>query len=254
MSVKFITINTWFGGILWDELVEFIKNENPDILCLQEVYDGKDQSHEKRFRTVEEYKKIFSGTLPHFAFGATVFDTGINAEWGNAIFSKFQITSSQTIFFDLPYSHYDFQLDADPRLAAEGVLVAEVKVGDKNIFIGSWHGVWDHHGGDTDKRHIMEEKIINGLKDKGSIILAGDTNMNPTSNVIQNIQNSLNLESVFGTTLKSTFNMPQKKNPGNYANSPVDMVFVSRDIEIRKKEMPNVNISDHYPLVVELEV
>jgi endonuclease/exonuclease/phosphatase family metal-dependent hydrolase len=253
MPIKFLTINIWFGGILWDSLVPYIHKEKPDILALQEVYDGHDKSLENRFRTMKEFTKEFSSFLPFQAFGATVIDTGNgNMPWGNAIFSKFPIKNSRTIFFDLPLTEYDFKLNLDSRLAAEGMLESEILIGEKNVFVYSWHGVWDHHGNDTSKREQMGQVIIENIKDKENIILAGDGNINHDTKVIKNIGNYL--QNVFGDSLPSTFNMKYKEKKSTYATSSVDKVFLSKNLKVIKKEMPDVDISDHYPLLVEFEI
>ncbi len=254
MRLKFLTINILFGGMIWDNLVRFIRDEKPDILAIQEVYNGQNPSLEKRYRTMNEFEALFSDSLPYNAFGATVLDKSVQATWGNAVFSRFPIANYKTVFFNLPFTEYDFDLDTDPRLAAEGMLEVEIIVDDKKLHVYSWHGVWDNHGGDTDSRFIMGEKIIEAIKGKENVILAGDTNVNPDTQVISNISEKLGLVSVFGNSLQSTFNMKHKKEPGNYAHSPVDQVFVSPNFQIIEKEMPQVDVSDHYPLKVLLEV
>lgn len=240
--------------MVWDNLLAYIHKEKPDILALQEVYDGTSPDLEKRFRTMKEFEKEFGEFLPNNAFGATIFDTGVNIKWGNAIFSKFPIKTSKTIFFDLPYSNYNFTEDPDPRLAAEGMLEGELDVNGKKVFVYSWHGVWDHHGGDTEKRQVMQEKICNSLKGKERIILAGDTNVNPDTNVVKNIIDELGVESIFGQSLKTTFNLKRKENKGNYDKSPVDMIFVSKNIKVLQSKMHEVDVSDHYPLEATLEI
>ena len=253
MKIKFITVNIWFGGKIWDNLTSYIKEERPDILAIQEVYDGKEAVLEKRFRTIEEFHREFP-ELPYSIFEPTAYDTGINVEWGNAIFSKFPISNPRNIFFNLPHTRYDFQIDPDPSLAAEGMVVGDIDINGKIVTVGSWHGVWDHHGFDTENRDIMVSNIIKTLSGKDNLILAGDTNMNPDTNGIQRVLKELNLVSVFGNSLKSTFNMKQKENPGNYDSSPVDMVLLSPQFKIVSKKMPEVDVSDHFPLEVELEI
>jgi endonuclease/exonuclease/phosphatase family metal-dependent hydrolase len=61
------------------------------------------------------------------------------------------------------------------------------------------------------------------------------------------------LTSVFGDSLKTTFNISRKDNPG-YATAAVDMMFVSSDIEVIEKACPAVDVSDHLPLVVQLRL
>jgi endonuclease/exonuclease/phosphatase family metal-dependent hydrolase len=58
---------------------------------------------------------------------------------------------------------------------------------------------------------------------------------------------------VFGEELKTTFNMKHKDNPG-YATAAVDMMFISPDIKVSEKACPEVDVSDHLPLVVQLLV
>lgn len=252
MQIKFITINIWFGGKVWDNLISYIKAEKPDILALQEVYDGHDGSLEKRYRTMEEFANELGSFLPFNAFGATVLDSGVNVTWGNAVFSKFPIINRKTIFFDLPYTEYSFTLDTDPRLAAEGMLECELDVDGRKAFIYSWHGVWDNHGNDSPSRFEMERVIVENLKDKQAVILAGDSNMRHKTKVIENIGKKLALENVFGDGLVSTFNMNRKTQPF-FAKESVDKIFLSPEFKVLEKEMPKVDVSDHYPLKVLLE-
>lgn len=254
MQIKFLTINIWFGGKIWDNLIEFIHQESPDILFLQEVYDGHDNSMEKRFRTMNEFKREFGDFLPHSAFGATVIDTGhSNIPWGQGIFSKYPLKNARTIFFDLPLTYYDFLIDADARLAAEGMLECEIDINGMSIFGYSWHGVWNNHGGDSPERTIMEHAIIENIGRKERVILAGDSNMRPDSTTIKNIGEKLNLQNVFAEELESTFNMLHKKNP-ELAHESVDKLFVSKNITVVSHEMPKVDVSDHYPLKATLHI
>jgi endonuclease/exonuclease/phosphatase family metal-dependent hydrolase len=253
MKLKFITLNVWFGGKIWDNMTKFISEEKPDILAIQEVYDGHDQCLEKRFRTMEEFSKEFGDFLPHSAFGATVLDTGVNVPWGNAVFSKFPILASNTVLFDLPFTKYDFRVDSDPRLAAEGMLETKLDANGRELFVYSWHGVWNNHGGDSKERLIMKDVIIKTLSGKESVIIAGDANIRPDTTVMKEIEEKLNLNNVFGMRLPSTFNMSHKDNP-EFASESVDKILVTKNLRVVSSEMPEVDVSDHFPLkaIVEL--
>lgn len=251
---KFITINIWFGGIVWENLVSFIKNEDPDILALQEVYDSHNPEYEKRFRTMDELR-IELTNLPYNVFEPTIFETSHDrAPWGNAIFSKFPINQHKNVLFDLPVGEYNFETGTNPRLAPEGMLMTEIKTSnDQSITVCSWHGVWDNHGGNSEVRDIMGHSIITALIGKSPVILAGDTNLGNNTRVVRSLENELKLQSVFGDTLQSTFNMTRKKEEF-YAFESVDKVFISSELTVVEKEMPIVDISDHYPLEVVLEL
>ena len=58
--------------------------------------------------------------------------------------------------------------------------------------------------------------------------------------------------SVFEHNLKTTFNRKQKTDPA-FASAVVDMVFVSPDMAVKRAVCEMVDVSDHLPLLVELE-
>ncbi|MBU0974285.1 hypothetical protein KKD03_01130, partial [Patescibacteria group bacterium] len=90
--------------------------------------------------------------------------------------------------------------------------------------------------------------------EESPLLLAGDFNLNTYTKTIKKIENVL--ESVFKSDLKTSFNLKRKdleKDPG-YVTSAVDMMFVSKDVRVIKRSCPDVDISDHLPLVVELEL
>ena len=103
----------------------------------------------------------------------------------------------------------------------------------------------------SDKRRKMSDVIVNAVKDKQQVILAGDTNAKPTNQAVTAIE--AHLHSVFGHELTTSFNMRRKDNLG-YATAVVDLMFVSPDIHVFSHECPDVDISDHLPLIAELEL
>lgn len=253
MQIKFLTFNILHGGVYWDNLISFIREIEPDIMSLQEVFDSKNQQLEKRFRTIDEFKKEFP-QYPFVVFEPTVVDRISRAPWGNAIFSKFPITQHANYFFNGELEEYDLVIhDPDPSSVTEGILEAQIDILGKNVYVYSWHGVWDRHGNDTPARDEMLKILTKAVKGKSPIILAGDTNLSPNTRFVKVLTEELNIQSVFGNSLVSTFNMRHKKDPG-YAIAAVDMVFVSPEFQIVKKELLTPDASDHYPLTVTLEV
>ena len=89
MSIKFLTLNTWNGGVFFDAILSFVQKENPDIVCFQEVYNGKDKSLEKRFRAFEIFKKELG--FPHSIFAPALRDmsNNLSIDRGNAVFQSF---------------------------------------------------------------------------------------------------------------------------------------------------------------------
>jgi hypothetical protein len=59
MPLKLITLNTDHGGRPIEKLIDFLQNENAEIVCLQEVYDGVDNQLEDNFRSLSILKESF---------------------------------------------------------------------------------------------------------------------------------------------------------------------------------------------------
>lgn len=252
MRLKFVTLNIWNGGLLFDEAAKFLKEANPDVVVFQEVYSSDNQDLERRFRTLSELQKEF--LQMQFAFGETVVDQGYGgALWGNAVFSKFPIIDKRNILFDNAPREFDFKNRNDFQNVSQGMIEAKIDLNGRQVYVYSWHGVWGTHGNDTPERDKMGDVIIREINGKSPVILAGDTNLLPTTNFVKRISEELELVNIFGTTLPSTFNMKHKDLPG-YAVSAVDMVLGTSEFKVVSKEMPMADVSDHYPLVVEFEI
>jgi endonuclease/exonuclease/phosphatase family metal-dependent hydrolase len=251
MKLKVISLNIWESNFL-DQAIGFFKTENADLILLQEAYGLNDQANDDRFRTLE----VLSETL-----GFTNFDyvPGLRHNrkegrflQGNAVLSKFPILKREAVFFNDPFND-NFTEGPEYNAMFPHVLqhvVLDVPTGEINVF--NLHGTWDLDGDNfSEKRQQMSQAIIEAVKGKSRVILAGDTNAKPTNKALRNVEEYLN--SVFGEELKTTFNMKHKDNPG-YATAAVDMMFISPDIKVSEKACPEVDVSDHLPLVVQLLV
>jgi endonuclease/exonuclease/phosphatase family metal-dependent hydrolase len=251
MKVKFLSLNLWHGTLI-DGCVEFLKNQDADIVILQEVHDGNEENLPNQYRSLGIIKEKLDYPYIDFVPALLFHDPAGNSLEGNAILSKFKIADQSHLFFrekfDENYHDEPEQFSICPRVLEHAKL--ETPAGEVNVY--NFQGVWDLDGDNyTDRRREMSEKIIAEIKDKPNVLLGGDTNAKPTNQAIKNIEQYLT--SVFGTALKSTFNMRHKDNPG-YATAAVDMLFVSPNIKILNKECPDVDISDHFPVVASLEI
>jgi endonuclease/exonuclease/phosphatase family metal-dependent hydrolase len=252
MTIKVVSLNIWFGGLLQDKVMAFLEAQDADIVVLQEVFNGEDPTLAVQHRTVQVLKERLG--LPYEKFAPEYRDydqTGGKAQVGNAIFSRFPITSS-TITAFIPYTE-DYRdvpgnIHNCPCSLQHATL--DTPVGKVNVF--NIHGVWDLNGDNLSPlRQKMSNLVIDAIKDKKNVILAGDTNAKPTNKAMIAIEQ--HLKSVFGHELTTTFNMRHKDNPG-YATAVVDMMFVSPNIQVIEHECPDVDVSDHMPLRATLEI
>lgn len=250
-SIKFMTVNILNGGKFMENLVPFLKQESPDIVVMQEVYNGKDERLPLRERSFSYLTKELG--FPHAVFSPLFYDTSTekNVDVGNAILSKFPLDGSSMIFFDNGYGPFDVEGTHDFTNIQSGIQKTTAVINGKNVVIGNVHGIWGLDGGDSDRRLRMSQIIADQIKDEEYVILAGDFNLKPGTQTIANIEK--HLISVFKEELVSTFNMKHKKNPG-YATAVVDMIFISSNIRIIEHVCPQVDVSDHYPLIANLEL
>lgn len=282
MHLKIICLNVWIGGVLFEEIVNFLQKEQPDILFLQEVFWGGEESVSEQskhhsnpelppqYRTYQELKKRLGFAHGHFA-PAFIEEIGVPNDTkgadgsskleltqGNAILCKYPLQEVSVTHFDVPfgkriddYSAYAFS----PRNLQH--VVATLPTGT-DVHLLNTQGIWGEDGEDSPRRLEMGQKIVQELEGESGqlspVILAGDFNILPHTQTIASIEKKL--VTVFKDELKTTFNLKRKnleKYPG-FAHAVVDMVFVSPDISVTSHTCPQVDISDHLPLVVEVEI
>lgn len=254
MKIKILSVNTFMGGIVWQPLYDFLLEQKADIMLLQEVYDGEKPEFDKRFRS----KQIFAEAFPEFDndFMACIGDLrekeGL-VDNGNQILSRWPIVDRSSIFFDLPYAQYDHDNTNDytqwPAVAQSVVVQLS---NNKKLQLVNVHGpVW-YEGGKCTERRLKMVDSLNKLLGSGlSTIIAGDSNATPDNPCWEKLTSPhIN---VFGSTLSTTFNMRRKTNPG-FATASVDIFLTTPDIKVTSAQCLDVDVSDHLPMVVVVEV
>jgi endonuclease/exonuclease/phosphatase family metal-dependent hydrolase len=254
MTFKIISLNLWQGGLLFDAILTFLEREQPDILLLQEVLQNDNPSLPQRFRSLEVLQKCLpSLRYAHFAPALIDNDDGHRVTSGNAILSRFPITAATVTFYGIPFGERTEQnpetFAATPRNLQHVVLQTE----DTKLNIFNTQGVWDLDGENaSEQRWAMCRTIAEMTASKQHTVFAGDTNLNPTNKTLAPINGQL--ESVFKHELSTSFNVRRKdldKFPG-YATAVVDLMYISHDMKILEHSCPDIDISDHLPLIATL--
>jgi len=129
---------------------------------------------------------------------------------------------------------------------AVGILQA-VKVED--YVIVNIHGLWqDGIKKDTEAKIEQSKKIIDSVENiKGKKVICGDFNLLPNTESIQmfrNIYKDLIQEYKVNITRSSLYSGEIR-----YA----DYAFVDKDIVVNNFSVPNLNISDHLPLLLDFK-
>ena len=135
-----------------------------------------------RFRSIETIQQRL-----HFAsvdFAPALLDTeeGYKFQSGNAVLTRFPITSHQIIPYDKPFTERTARgpeaWAATPRNLQH--VVVDANGTELNIF--NTQGVWDLDGmNPSDRRKAMCQTIADAVAGKSHVIFAGDTNLNPTN-------------------------------------------------------------------------
>lgn len=247
MSIKIITINIQAAELL-DNFLAFIQEQVPDILLMQEVFTSR-ESLNQRFYVLEHLQNILND---YHVDRAATYDTlrdGAVVQAGNAILSKFPIKKRKTVFYNIPYIHQYVEPVGDYTAVPRNLQYVQLDVNGTELNIFNTHGIWGIDSANSATRVHMVQVIVEQIKDLPFVVLGGDLNVPSNTEPIDNLEQ--HLISVFKHELKSTLNMRRKHDPV-YANLDLDMLLVSRDINVIRKECSQVDISDHLPLIIDI--
>jgi endonuclease/exonuclease/phosphatase family metal-dependent hydrolase len=251
MPIKVISLNIWAGELL-PAAIDFLKQQQADVVLLQEVTDSPDKTMAEKHRVREILRRELDYEHQEFVHAFTYKGSDGLVPQGASILSKYPLSNPGALFFikeTKPY--YDEVLEnapVVPRLLQYAEL--STPAGPVNVF--NIHGIWDLAGDAyTPARQEMAKAILAAVKDKPNVILGGDSNASQGNPLWQEIGREL--KSVLDPAPASTFNMPRKSLPG-YATAAVDVLYVSPNIKVLSAEVPAVDVSDHLPIVVTLDI
>jgi len=254
MSFKHINLNLYEGGLFFKNIFAFFDREQPDVVSLQEVFDGKDSGLAENYRSLEILKNYFMGWEYYFAPEFMLVGEQGKMEIGNAIFSRYPITSTVSNDFGISYGEFSAHPPTgDFGTHPKNIQCCEIAIEGTTYTICNLHGIWGLDGGDSPERLEMSRRIVDLVKGKKKLILSGDFNLKPDTQTIRNIDN--HLINVYGGELTTSFNLAHKnleKYPG-YATAVVDMVFASSDIVVLEKKVASDDVSDHLAFVIQFE-
>lgn len=229
--LRIIFLNTWHAGIK-TKLFDFISKEveKTDIFCFQE-FD-------------KQYFDEMAGKLPNF--------NGIF--WTKKYINDWDFYQSLYINRSLPFEEVSKNFQA--------VIIK----GERDLLVCNIHGVsLPGDKKDSEERLKYSKTIIDFAKIKNiSTIIGGDFNLNPDTKSVKMFEEAgyRNLVEQFG--IKTTRNhfawnqaMQQQKNEGlEFFGKQyfADYVFTSPDVKVKSFEVPNIEISDHLPLILGFEI
>ncbi|MDD2487592.1 MAG: endonuclease/exonuclease/phosphatase family protein [Candidatus Gracilibacteria bacterium] len=245
-------------------IADFLIEENPDIICLQEVLRNFNENVFESYKSQESLVKSIGKSYDYSFFGplwvADSFskngelyrDFGGKVEQGNEIISKFPISKAENKFFHRNYELFNDTTDWENTDHGRALQIVEFNIGGKRLQVLNLHGIWtrDKMG---DERTIKEFRYILESAKKNDIatIITGDFNLLPETESIKVLESEFkNLIKVYG--IKST--RPDFKDNLDTGNNVVDYIFVNDKIRVNDFSVIRNNISDHLPLVLDFDI
>lgn len=252
--MKIIQINAW-SSKLHHQLLNLIEEQNPDIVCLQEIYSSNIKiGIEKDAYTAYETLK---NKLGYGYFSATwSFDyLGQKVDYGNAIVSKLPIKNPKTAFTNGIYSNLTKSIPPN-FLNIRNVQSCEIYPQNKKLVIVNHHGYHELNSNGSQKSIDSMKQVIKHIKtinpSNSPLLFCGDLNLNPTSKPIELLEssfefNNLVKESAVSSTLSDLFRI---------SNLAVvcDYIFASDKIKVNKFLVSPKIVSDHKALVLDFEL
>jgi endonuclease/exonuclease/phosphatase family metal-dependent hydrolase len=243
--MKIVTLNIW-GGHELNPLMDFFRrNQDVDVFCLQEVFNGAKVTRPIHQESVMDILPRINAILPnHTAY----FSPDQDNEEGIAILvsNSHAVEKSGRGFV---YRWENAMVDDNARTLGRSIQHVQLKVDGRRVSVVNVHGLWNGGGKtDTPDRIAQSTNIINFIKGlEGQVILCGDFNLSPETESLRMLEESglKNLVKEHGITSTRTsfYTKPEKF---------ADYILISPEIDVKKFEvMPDV-VSDHSPLFLEI--
>lgn len=242
--MKLVQLNAW-GGRLETPLLNFLVQQNPDIICLQEIFSI--QGNSGFFMTIEKIQRELEVRNVFMSPVYTINFMRRKAMYGNAIASKLPFSKSCVVFTNLEHSdNFDFDKD-DYNI--RNLQLVRYNLGGKTLNVLNHHG---HHlpkHKDGDSQTMRQMQIIEKQVDKldGAVILAGDFNLTPDSESLESLNKKL-------VNLSVKYNLQTTRTHLTSKKEVCDYIFVSKDVKINNFFASDQIVSDHQALILDFEL
>lgn len=249
-----------------DKIEDFLSKHKYDIACFQEVTrstEGKANSELVSYETINQYSELEKGffapmcVLDRFYttnfHGHDLFDFNLegNVEFGNLLRTNYEIVKGQNIFLQ---NHFTYVTNWDdwPEEEYRGIQVTDLKINDtKKLRVMNYHGIWSKNKVGNNKTLEACKKIKNiALEVDYPSVICGDFNLFPDTDSMKvfedDFNNLMNIYNISTTRPKENELSDKKRNV-------VDYIITSKNLIINNLEVLDSDVSDHLPLVVDID-
>ena len=213
------------------QCADVIKQYSPDILGLNEVHYNI--GFTGFLKQAEELNKLLGYEYMYYG-KAGVIKEGYQ---GNALFSRFPISSVHTVLVD------------EPSVKDEETYYEQRSFIDSTIDVLNGLKVIVTHFGlaKGERKNELNLLIPIFTETRNPLIFMGDLNMQPKDEQIKLISKILRDTSDVSSEPYLTF-------PSDVPERKIDYIFVSHDITVRSVTVPSTMASDHLPYIADISL
>ncbi len=244
MILSIITYNICHGEGL-DKCInvrrqaEFVKSKNVDIALLQEIDYCTERSG--KIDEAEEFSKY--SEMQECVKGINIKHSG--GFYGNCILSKYKLIDSKNYLFS----------KSSEENEQRGMLYAKIEIDGNKIHLFNTHLSVHQDERLSEINEII--KIIEKIDKEDYIILGGDFNVGIEK--IGKHKYKYNKKDNYDEyiLLRKKLNKIDNKELTWFSeidNACIDTLFYSNNMKIRRFETIKSNLSDHYPILMEVEI
>lgn len=240
--MKIIFLNIW-NSRLKDPVIKFIKEhvDDTDVFCFQEAYDETinlmNSTLLKEFKLIKYFKHLDQNNTE-------TSDETYEDEFPQATYIK---STCETISDDLILK----------ETPATGLgLHTQINYKGSNISICNVHGISKPGNKlDTPDRLIQSQQIIEYYKNYDHpVIIGGDFNLEMPTQSVELFEMSGYRNLITEFKIKTTRNRIIWEKYPNSIQYFSDYVFVNNKVNVKSLTVPNIEISDHLPMILEIEL
>ncbi|HRN96921.1 MAG TPA: endonuclease/exonuclease/phosphatase family protein [Candidatus Saccharibacteria bacterium] len=242
--MRLLQLNAWQLRLA-KKVEDMISLETPDIICLQEICDAK---NELGFITTltelqQDIKYAHQYYSPVYSFDFMDETVG----FGSAIIANQAFATKSSTFTSGQYKN-SFTLNNDDYNVRN---FQHVTVSHNNEFIHiiNHHGyhVPNHKNGNEHTLKACQQIADYIAKLDGPIIVAGDFNLTPNSESIEVLNGRLR-------NLSIEYNLQTTRNDLTTKTEVCDYIFVNDKVKVNDFYISDVVASDHQGLVLEFDI
>jgi len=228
--MKIIFLNAFYGEFQ-KPLTEFINEHksSTDVFCFQESHD--------------KINEICRLSLNDFVSTRTEKHNNNEEKFAQASYinNKIEVIATGSLLGD----RNDLGLGQFVKL----------KINNKLTNIGNIHGLpKPGHKLDTKERIDQSKILIEFFKNVDGIkIIGGDFNVSPEASCVRMFEDNGYIDLIKKYNIKTTRNEIALANYPNSIKYYSDYVFISPEVKVKRFEVPDMDISDHLPMILEIE-